>query len=207
MESRVSATLERLHREADADLPRIALGFARSIGRKLQPHHMGDAWMSIDRNQGRWLMELAEGLGARNVVEFGASFGISSIWLGAAMRNTGGRVTTTELQPNKVAAARRHIAEAGLDDVVTLLDGDARETLAPHDGPVDLLFFDGWSDLYDPLLTLMEPNLASGAILVVDNATMPGTVGFVRALRTRRGWTALEAPSSRVALARFAGGS
>lgn len=100
MESRVSATLERLHREADADLPRVALGFARSIGRKLQPRHMCDAWMSIDRNQGRWLMELAEGLGARNVVEFGASFGISSIWLGAAMRTTRGRVTTTELQSN-----------------------------------------------------------------------------------------------------------
>ena len=67
-------------------------------------------------------------------------------------------------------AARRHIAEAGLDDVVTLLDGDALQTWADHAGPVDLLFFDGWSDLYDPLLALLEPKLADGAVLVVDNA-------------------------------------
>jgi predicted O-methyltransferase YrrM len=206
MDPRITATLDRLHREADRDLPRIAMGFARSLGRKLQPSHMRDAWISIDRAQGQWLMELAERLGARNIVEFGASFGISAIWLGAAARATGGRVTTTELEPNKVVAARRHIAEAGLDDIVTLLEGDAAQTLADHAGPVDLLFFDGWSDLYDPLLDLLEAKLADGAVLVVDNANMPGSARFVASLRSRAGWTLGEGPSRRVAVATFGSG-
>jgi predicted O-methyltransferase YrrM len=204
MDSRITATLERLHREADRDLPRIAVGFARSLGRKLAPDHMRDAWIAIDRAQGRWLMDLAIRLGARNIVEFGTSFGVSAVWLGAAGRETHGRVTTTEIEPGKVRAARAHLAEAGLDDIVTVLEGDAAVTLADHQGPVDLLFFDGWSDRYRTLLDLLEPKLAEGAVLLIDNATMPGTRGFVRALGERPGWTPQPAPSPRMAVARFA---
>lgn len=204
MDTRIQLTLDRLHAESDRDLPRIAVGFARSLGRRLQPGHMRDAWISVDRSQGRWLLELAERLRARNVVEFGTSFGISAIWLGAAARATGGRVTTTEIEPNKVASARQHIAEAGLDDIVTVLEGDALESLATHPGPVDLLHFDAWSDRYAPLLDLLEPRLADGATLVVDNANMPGTVGFVGGLGRRPGWTLAEAPSNRIAVATYA---
>ena len=159
---RVRATLDRLHREAARDLPNIARGFLRSLGRRLEPHDMADAYIAITREQGALLYTLLCATGARRMVEFGASFGISTLYLGAAARQNGGTVVTTEIEPAKCRVARHNIAEAGLDDVVTLLEGDAMETLADVPGPIDHLFLDGWNDLYLPLLQMLEPKLEVG---------------------------------------------
>ena len=198
---RVRTTLEKLHAASDRDMPRIALGFVRSLGRGLEPHHMRDAYIAIERGQGRWLHDLVLERRAQNIVEFGASFGISSIWLGAAAREIDGRVVTTEIEPNKISGARDNIRQAGLDNVVTLLAGDALDTLRDHRGPIDLLFFDGWPKLYPPLLEMLEPRLASDAALVVDNANFPSAARFVRSLRGRPGWTLGEGPDARTAIA------
>lgn len=200
---RVRDTLARLHAASDQDLPRIALGLARSLGMGLTPHHMRDAYISVDRAQGAWLYGQVLEQGARNVVEFGASFGISAIWMGAAVGQTGGRVVTTEIEPAKIQAATVNIAEAGLDGTVRLLGGDAVERLRDHPGPVDLLFFDGWVDRYMPLLDLLEDRLAEGCLLIIDNANFPPTRAFLTALAARPGWEA-EAPwGTRVARARW----
>lgn len=180
--SRVRSTLDRLHAAAERDMPAIAAGFLRSFG-KPRPADMANAYIAVSRKQGQLLYALARSIRATNVVEFGASFGISAVWLGAAARDNGGRVVTTEIEPNKFEAARRNLAEAGLDDVVTLLAGDARETLRPHEGPVDLLYLDGWSDLYFDILALMEPKLRVGATVLMDNASFPRVQPFLRHLR------------------------
>src|SRR6202035_2923042 len=99
------------------------------------------------------------------VVEFGTSFGISTIYLAAAVADNGsGRVVTTELAAAKIAAARANLEEAGVGGPVTILAGDARQTLADVPGPVGLVLLDGWKDLCLPVLRLLEPRLAPGAV-------------------------------------------
>jgi predicted O-methyltransferase YrrM len=106
------------------------------------------------------------------VVEFGTSFGISTIYLAAAVTDNGaGRVLSTELSQRKVEAATANLAEAGVGGAVTILAGDALETLADVAGPVGLVLLDGWKDLCLPVLRLLEPRLAPGALVVADDIT------------------------------------
>ncbi len=86
----LQTTLDRLHTASDADMPRILAGLARSKGFKLQPHHMRKAYIAVSRQQGQLLYSLALSAGARNIVEFGTSFGISTLYLGAAARHHSG---------------------------------------------------------------------------------------------------------------------
>lgn len=114
------------------------------------------------------------------VVEFGASFGISTIHLAAAVTDNGtGHVVTTELSDRKATAARRNLAEAGLAGVVTILEGDALETLASVTGPVGLVLLDGWKDLYLPVLQLLQPSLTPGALVVADDSSFESTAGYL----------------------------
>ena len=120
--------------------------------------------------QGTLLYLLARGIGARRIVEYGTSFGVSTVYLASALRdNGGGTLIGSELEPAKVAAARRTLDEAGLADLVEIREGDARETLADPGGEIDLLFLDGFAPLYLPLLRLLETRLRPGALVVADN--------------------------------------
>jgi predicted O-methyltransferase YrrM len=106
---------------------------------------------------------------SERIVEFGASHGISTIYLAAALRDAGGgSLITTEILPGKVAATARNLAAAGLDDLVEIRTGDARQTLQNVGGPVDLVFLDGRNDLYLDVLQLLEPYLKEGAIIAAD---------------------------------------
>ncbi|MCK9877028.1 class I SAM-dependent methyltransferase [Frankia sp. AgPm24] len=132
-----------------------------------------EIYMPVAPEVGRLLYLLTRARGAALVVEFGTSFGISTIHLAAAVRdNGGGRVITTELAATKAAAARANLAEAGLADLVDLRVGDALETLRDLPGPIDLLLLDGWNQLYLPLLRVLEPHLAPGALVVADDVTL-----------------------------------
>lgn len=186
LDPRVHATLTGLHSAADSDGPRIAVGLAKSLGLGLKPHHMKDAYIAVSRGQGRLLYALARSAGATNIVEFGTSFGISALYLGAAARDNGGHVVTTEIETNKIEAATQSIRDAGLDDVVRLLPGDVMETLAGHPGPIDFLFLDGWNDLYIPLTNMLGPRLKAGATIAMDNASFPGAKAFLTTLRASR---------------------
>ncbi len=96
-------------------------------------------------------------------MEFGTSLGLSTIHLASAVRDNGtGRVVTTELSAAKVAAARSTFAEVGLDDVITVLEGDATQTLADINEPVGFVLLDGWKDLYVPVVQVLEPRLREG---------------------------------------------
>ena len=112
------------------------------------------------------------------------SLGISAIHLASAVRDNGsGRVVTTELSAAKVAAAKQTFAETGLDDLITVLEGDALTTLKSLDGPVDFVLLDGWKELYVPVLELLEPRLSPGALVVADNTSMPGLAPYLDYVR------------------------
>ena len=115
---------------------------------------------------------LARGSRARTIIEFGTSFGISTPYFAAALRdNGGGRLITTEFKPSKVARARANLAEGDLIDIVEIREGDALDTLR-HDLPdtVDPLLLDGAKALYSGILDLVESRLRPGAFVVADNA-------------------------------------
>jgi predicted O-methyltransferase YrrM len=128
----------------------------------------GPAPLSIAPEVAELLYVLVLARRAETVVEFGASLAFSTIHLAAAVRDVGaGRVISTEVEPEKARQARQNLAEAGLDDVVDLREGDALETLRDVKR-VDLLFLDGWNNLYLPVLDLLEPSLAPGALVIAD---------------------------------------
>jgi predicted O-methyltransferase YrrM len=131
-----------------------------------------DLWLPVSKETGTLLYMLARSTKARAIVEFGTSFGISTLHLAAALRdNGGGRLVTSEFEPSKVARARRHLAAGGLADLVEVRQGDALETLATGlPDTVDLLLLDGAKALYGDVLDRVESRLRPGALVVADNA-------------------------------------
>jgi predicted O-methyltransferase YrrM len=131
-----------------------------------------DAPLAVSRETGTLLYMLARGCRARRIVEFGTSFGISTLHLAAALRdNGGGRLITSEFEPSKVARARENLTAGGLIDLVEIREGDALKTLAVDlPDEIDLLFLDGAKALYPEILGLVESRLRPGAYIVADNA-------------------------------------
>jgi predicted O-methyltransferase YrrM len=133
---------------------------------------MKDYALPVSREAGLLLYMLARSRGARTIVEFGTSFGISTLHLAAALRdNGGGRLITSEFEPSKLARARENLTAGGLIDLVEIREGDALQTLAV-DLPdrIDLVLLDGAKGLYPDVLDLLESRLAPGALIVADNA-------------------------------------
>lgn len=131
-----------------------------------------DVPLPVSRETGTLLYMLARGCGARTIVEFGTSFGISTLHLAAALRdNGGGGLITTEFEPSKVARARDNLTAGGLADLVEIRMGDALQTLS-IDLPdtIDLVLLDGAKALYPEVLSLVESRLRPGAFIVADNA-------------------------------------
>lgn len=129
----------------------------------------GGQYQSVPTNDGRLLRILAESLGARHVVELGTSQGYSAIWFCLALRRTGGKLTTYEIDPQRIAEARRNFQRAGVSDLVTLVEGDAHERVKEQKGPLDLVFLDadkeGYLDYFQKLLPLVRP----GGLIVAHN--------------------------------------
>jgi predicted O-methyltransferase YrrM len=131
-----------------------------------------ELWLPVTRDTGTLLYMLARSTNARTIVEYGTSFGISTLYLAAALRdNGGGHLITSEFEPSKVARAREHLTEGGVIDLVEIRQGDALKTLSV-DLPetVDLLLLDGAKSLYGEILSLVESRLKPGALIIADNA-------------------------------------
>lgn len=144
----------------------------------------GEAPLAIKREVGELLHLLTLTRRPRTVIEFGCSLGISTLYLASALRDCGGRLVTTELLPSKAQAARKHLIEAGVDDHVELRVGDALDTLARIDTEVDMVFLDGRNDLYLDVLRLLEPQLASTALVAADlNVEDPDLLPYLQYVR------------------------
>ncbi len=176
---RISAVLDRLHRDARRDVfrfvglaPRLLGGFLvrRSLFDSMTPERAKNILMPVSREQGHFLYLTARAIRARTVVEFGTSFAISTLYLASAVRDNGGGVVIgTELEPSKHERALAHLAEAGLDEIAEVRLGDAMQTLEKTPEPIDLVLLDGWKDLYRPVLDLLTPRLRPGAVVLADN--------------------------------------
>ena len=130
--------------------------------------------LPVSRQTGQLLYMLARATGARQVLEFGTSFGVSTIYLAAALRdNGGGRLITTEFESSKVDRARVNLTQAGLIDLVEIREGDALETLA-HDLPetFDFVLLDGAKALYADVLERVEGRLRPGSLVLADDARL-----------------------------------
>ena len=174
------AVVDRLHAKARAQqgamirhflpmLPRLLT--RRPIGSPSNTGFYKDKLLPLGPQQGELLYLLARSKPARCAVEFGTSFGVSTIYLAAAIRDAGagGRVIGTELEAEKVVAAKANLAAAGLGSQVEIREGDARKTLGELNERVDLLLLDGWPPLAIEVLNIVEPHLTAGAVVMVDN--------------------------------------
>jgi predicted O-methyltransferase YrrM len=189
LDSRVATTLDRMFAESDAQMPRLG----EMMGNKVVPDEsdpqgradaLSEFYLPVTPDAGRLLYSLVRASRPATVVEFGMSLGISAIHLASGVRDNGtGRVVTTELSAAKVAAATRNFTDAGLGDLITVLQGDALETLKSIDEPVQFVLLDGWKDLYMQVLELLEPRLAPGALVVADNTSMPGLQPYLDYMR------------------------
>lgn len=173
--SLVENKLNALHKDAEKDYRRIGKGVVKSIFRPIQPSDFKHAYLPVSKNQGRMLRELIIKHNSKHILEFGTSFGISTIYLADAAKRTGGTVITTELLENKAQRAIENFKEAGLNDYIEVKIGDALETLKGHSKPIDFLFLDGWKDLYLPLFQMLEPQFHSNTLIYADNMNMAST--------------------------------
>ncbi len=131
----------------------------------------GEAPMSVEPKVGELLYALAFSARPATIVEFGTSFGASTIYLAAALADIDAveaRVIACEAHPGKVRIARDNLEQTGLAGLVDLRQGDARETLDDLAGPIDMLFLDGLNRLYLPMLRMLEARLALGSLIVAD---------------------------------------
>jgi predicted O-methyltransferase YrrM len=170
--------LDRLHASSDAQVPVIdayykagaerPTGFETddSVGRGF----WRDKFVALERDKAEFVYALCRAVQAQRIVEAGTSFGVSTLYLAAAVRdNGGGLVTTCEIEESKADVARGHFAQAGLLDFIDLRVGDVRHTLRGIDEPIDLLLLDIWAPIAGDVIALVDPHIRPAGLVVADN--------------------------------------
>jgi predicted O-methyltransferase YrrM len=143
------------------------------------------AYLPISARGGELLYILVRAKRPNTIVEFGTSYGISTLYLAAAVADNGtGSVISTELNSAKVAAARANLIEPRLSDHVAILPGDAMTTLKDVRGPIDFVLLDGWKDLCLPVLRSLESRLSAGALIVADDINLPSMTRYLEYVRS-----------------------
>jgi predicted O-methyltransferase YrrM len=177
----LEALLDQLHAQSDAQVDETEAYFARrtqesgsgkaEIYDEDTHRFLADKLVALDRDKAEFCYLLCRSLGARRIVEAGTSYGISTLYLAAALRDNrvkDGLVIGTEFEPKKAEIARANFERAGLSEFIELREGDLRETLEDVDGPVDFMLIDIW-EVARSALELVSPSLRQGAIVVCDN--------------------------------------
>jgi len=183
LDSRIEALLDRLYAQHTSQTEGLMAYFsARAEAGDIDwnafddraNQFLSDKLIALDREKAEFCYQICRALRATRVVEAGTSFGVSTIFLAAAVRDNAsgdrkGLVTGTENELAKANIARANFAEVGLTDFIELREGDLRETLIDIDGPVDFMLIDIWTPLARPALELVAPRLREGAVVICDN--------------------------------------
>jgi predicted O-methyltransferase YrrM len=125
--------------------------------------------MNVPEIDGRLLRLLAEATEARHIVEIGTSNGYSGIWQCLALKGTGGKLTTFEIDERRASLARENFKRAGVEDIVTLVFGDAHEKVGDLAGPIDVIFLDADKEGYVDYLNKLLPKLRPGGLVIAHN--------------------------------------
>jgi caffeoyl-CoA O-methyltransferase len=171
LDAQAQAVLDRLYAE---DAAQRAAGLPSSQRTR-----------NVDRETGEWLNLLIRATGAQTILEIGSSNAVSTILLADAARANGGRVTGTEIIPERAAEANRNLAEAGLADVATVIAGNAQETVAELDGPFDLVFIDAEKDDYPAHLLAIVDRVRPGGLILADNVVSHDVSAYQNLVRER----------------------
>ena len=139
-------------------------------------------YLSVPMQDGKALRLLTEASDAKNVLEVGTSTGYSGLWFCLALQRTGGHLTTFEIDHDRASKAREHFKEAGVEQLVTVVEGDAHEEIAKIKGPIDLVFIDadkgGYVDYLNKVRLLIRP----GGLILAHNVDM--VPDYVKAVTT-----------------------
>jgi len=183
----LAAVLERLHDRSEAQSAGLSEYFGRRIAERSLTgfsldadalRFLSDKMVALERPKAEFCFNVCRALRARRIVEAGTSFGVSTLYLAAAVRANSaedggaGLVIGTEHEASKAAAARQHFAEAGLTDFIELREGDLPGTLADLSGPIDFMLIDIWTAVALPALKQVAPHLRPAAVIVCDNTTL-----------------------------------
>ena len=181
---KLEALLARLHAQSDAELAETDAYYARREREGSLDYDnfcdddmhrfLSDKMVALDQDKAEFCYQLCRSLRATRVVEAGTSFGISTLYLAAAVRDNqveNGVVIGTEHEPSKVKIALENFREAGLSEFIDLREGDLRQTLKDVGGPVDFMLVDIW-DVALPALERVSSSLRPGAIVACDNTTV-----------------------------------
>jgi len=126
-------------------------------------------YRNVPPEDGRWLRIMARSMNAKNVVEIGTSTGYSGIWFGLALKETGGKLTTYEIDEGRAKTARANFKRAGMDDIITLVLGDAHEEVKKLEDPIDILFLDADKEGYVDYLEKLLPLVRKGGLVIAHN--------------------------------------
>jgi predicted O-methyltransferase YrrM len=141
--------------------------------------------LNVPTQDGRMLRLLTESIDAKTVVEIGTSNGISAIWFAMALRKTNGKLITHEIDPATAKLARENFKTAGVSDLITIVEGDAHETVSKLKGPIDLVFIDADKPGYADYLTKLLPLVRPGGLICAHNInSRQANPEFVKAVTT-----------------------
>jgi predicted O-methyltransferase YrrM len=143
--------------------------FEKNVLTVLADIEANEPFRNVPEHDGRLLRIMARAIDAKHVVELGTSTGISGIWLGLALKNTGGKLTTYEIDASRAATARKNFKRAGLDDIITLVEGDAHEEIKKLEGTIDMIFLDADKEGYVDYLNKLLPMLRPGGVILAHN--------------------------------------
>ena len=175
--------LNDLHKAAKSDGIKVLKALGVGIFKKIEPHHVKSAYLPISKEQGNFMYDVIVKNQYKHIVEFGTSFGISTIYLALAAEQTGGKVVTTEIVSEKCEQAKKNFVSAGVENFIELREGDALESFKNWNQSVDFLLLDGWKDLYLPVFRLLENNFHKNTLVFVDNTNFKGVKHFLKVIQ------------------------
>jgi predicted O-methyltransferase YrrM len=174
--------------EAGSDLSKPPL--SKDDGEKrileaLDRARQGQRYANVSTADGRLLRQLTEALGAKRVVELGTSTGESGLWFAMALRKTGGHLYTHDIDPGRIAVARENFKQAGVEDIITIVEGDAHQTATKSTEAIDVLFIDAEKEGYDAYLKELLPYVRPGGLILAHNMRRPApNMRYVEAITT-----------------------
>lgn len=159
--------------------------FERNAFEVLADIHNNQRFLNVSRDDGRMLRIHAELANAKKAVELGTSTGYSGIWIALALRRTGGRLITFEIDPGRAATAAANFKRAGVDALIDIVVGDAHKEAGKVVGPLDFVFSDADKEGYLTYFKALAPKLRTGGLFISDNMAIPEPEpAYIRAITT-----------------------